>query len=487
MPSFRTGNQIQNKLITILFAAQPCLDVLAFWTRNEKATPAGYIRLLLLILLPLIALITAKNKKHLLSIYLITGLFCSMHILNSFRVGYINPVFDIRYLASVVQMPIFTVCFFSFIRNDDTKNAALTGVRIAAVLTLIFFVLAWITNTGNVTYGEGLGYSGWVIDENRNANSTIFVIFGCFCIYFALKNRNLKHLTAVACLVTVIFLSNGTKGCYFSIFVIFLLYTVYLLYEKFVLGKEFQRTAVIIFLLLSVLSAVIYPWTPRYKVTEAQRQTARGTQGEIEATLLEKGIDITDMSPQERFDNPIVKEVFVHYYWKYLGVKPDLIDRFSMDRVLMQYRMSTNVSKLIDARIMERNYADMIFQDSDFLTKAVGFEASEIGFDGIYDLENDWHAIFYYYGYLGFALYLGFLFAVLYNVIIVLFKKLRGRADLELFAYMLVLALILGLAHFSGATLRRPNVSIWLSLVLALLLYYSEAHKNEAQYHSSSL
>ena len=73
----------------------------------------------------------------------------------------------------------------------------------------------------------------------------------------------------------------------------------------------------------------------------------------------------------------------------------------------MQYRMSTDVAKLIDARVMERNYADLVFQDSDLPTKLVGFEVSEMGpdgYDGSYDMENDWHAIFYYYGYLGFAL-----------------------------------------------------------------------------------
>ena len=50
---------------------------------------------------------------------------------------------------------------------------------------------------------------------------------------------------------------------------------------------------------------------------------------------------------------------------------------------------------------------------------------------------------------------------------------------------LLTLGLIIGLAHFSGATLRRPNVSIWLSLVLALIYdatrtAESEVRENEA-------
>ena len=196
------------------------------------------------------------------------------------------------------------------------------------------------------------------------------------------------------------------------------------------------------------------------------------------------------MSAEERFANPTVKEVFVHYYWKYLGVKPDLIDRFTMDRVLMQYRMSTDVAKLIDARVMERNYADMVFQDSDPATKLVGFEVSEMGpngYDGSYDMENDWHAVFYYYGYLGFALYIGFVLYFLIRVLQRLRAGFRTSLTLENFAYLLTLVLIIGLAHFSGATLRRPNVSIWLSLVLALVYYMTEVRTDEAKCDCSSI
>ena len=485
---FATNNSgFQKRLITLLFAVQPCLDVLAYWTRNENATPAGYIRLVLLVLIPAVTFFLSDQKKRLLLFYAAAGLFCLLHILNAYRIGYISPVYDIRYLASVIQMPVFTVCFIILIRNEETKDAALLGLKAAAVLTLLFFVAAWVTGTGNVTYGEGLGYSGWVIDENRNANSTIFVILGCFCVYFALCGYNRVMLYAVPLLIDLVYLSNGTKGCYFSIFAVFLSFAAYLLYEKLVLKRKLARNALLVLLLLSLFSAVIYPWTPRCKVTEAQRLTARGTQGEIEATLLEKGIDITDMSPQERFDNPVVKKVFEHYYWKYLGVKPDLIDRFTMDRVLMQYHMSTDVAKLIDARVMERNYADMVFQDSDTLTKIVGFEASEMGFDGVYDLENDWHAVFYYYGYLGFALYAAFILIIFLRFLRMVFHSFRSGVGLEAFAYLLVFVLVIGLAHFSGATLRRPNVSIWFSLILALLSYTVEAKTNETKCDSAGL
>ena len=154
-----------------------------------------------------------------------------------------------------------------------------------------------------------------------------------------------------------------------------------------------------------------------------------------------------------------------------------------LDRVLMQYHMTTDVAKLIDARVMERNYADMVFQDSDLLTRIVGFEVSEMGpqgYDGSYDMENDWHAVFYYYGYLGFALYVGFVLYFLWRIIRQVRRSFRNSMTMENFSLMLTLFLIIGLAHFSGATLRRPNVSIWLSLVLALIYFATGGSEDEA-------
>ena len=468
--SFKSIRKTDRWLVLFL-AVQPCLDVLAYWTRNDRVTPAGIIRLLLLVALPCFTLIRTREKKSFLLFLAVVGTFCVLHAANCMRLGYLNPVFDLRYLAGVIQMPVFAVCFLLAIRDEQTKEAAFLGFATAGLLTLVFLLLARITNTGNVTYGEGLGYSGWVIDVNRNANSTNLVIYGALGLFLAIRTHRLGPVALVSAVLTVVYLTNGTKGCYFSIFVIFLSYALWLLlFER---GWSGRRGICLVLVALCIFSAAIYPWTPRCRVSESQRNAARGSQGEIEATLLEQGIDISEMSPEERFADPTVKAVFEHYYWKYLGVLPDLIDRFGMDRVLMRYHMSTDVGMLIDNRVMERQYAAMIFEDSDFLTRIVGFEVSEMGYDGLYDLENDWHAIYYYYGYLGFALYVGFVLFFLLRVLRKLLRDRRQAYSLENFGLILTLVLNLGLAHFSGETLRRPNVSVWLSLILALVWYAS--------------
>ena len=185
------------------------------------------------------------------------------------------------------------------------------------------------------------------------------------------------------------------------------------------------------------------------------------------------------MSPEERFNNPAVKAVFEHYYMQYMGCKPDLFDRFGMDRVLKHYKMTTNAARLIDVRVMKVSYAAMIWEDCDLPTKLLGFEVSQIGFDGEYDLENDWPALFFYYGAVGCALYVAFVGWFLLRVIRKLRRDWRGSFTEENFTLLLCLLLQLGLAQFSGAILRRPNVSIYLALVLALIWLQTREREGE--------
>ena len=131
--------------LMLLFAAQSCLDVLAYWTRNESATPAGIIRLVLLVALPAAVLLTTRRKKAFFCFLLAAGGFCLLHILNSWKHGYISPVTDIRYLAGVMQMPVFAVCFLLLIREEETWRDALRGVWIGAGVTIC----------GGVTIGHG--------------------------------------------------------------------------------------------------------------------------------------------------------------------------------------------------------------------------------------------------------------------------------------------------------------------------------------------
>lgn len=479
----RSGSAwLSGRWLTLLIAAQPLLDALAFWTANDTATVAGYIRLVILAALPLYLLLRGGERKTLMIGLGVMAGYSLLHVLNGFRVGYLSPVFDIQYLVKVLQMPVLALCFILLIRDERTKDQAFRGILWAGAVTLLLIALAWITGTGNVTYGEGLGYSGWVIDDNRTANSILLVTLGVFAVGWAVCSESRLRQALVPAAVTAVYLMNGTKACYFSLYVIFGGYALFLVLRRFVTGERVRRFAVLVLALLMVFATVIYPWTPRCKVSATIAKTAAS--GEIEATLALRGYDVSTMSFEERFNTPEVKEVFEYYYYRYfIGVLPDLFGenaRFGNDAVLKYFRMTTDAARLIDTRQIKIAYSALLWQECDLLTHLVGFEVSQLGYDGTHDLENDWPALFFYYGYLGCALYGAFVLYFLYLVFRRLRESFAGSFTGENLALLMALVLQLALAQFSGALVRRPNVNIYLALILALV-YYETAVKRKGE------
>ncbi|WZU00068.1 O-antigen ligase family protein [Erysipelothrix sp. D19-032] len=66
-----------------------------------------------------------------------------------------------------------------------------------------------------------------------------------------------------------------------------------------------------------------------------------------------------------------------------------------------------------------------------------------------FDLENDLHGIFYSYGYVGFAMYLGFILYVLLRGIYSYFFSKEFRFNQNLAIYLVALGLIMGASQFS--------------------------------------
>lgn len=475
--------RIKENWLFLLIAAQPVLDVLAYWTNNTQSSWAGYIRLVIMVLLPLVVLFKLKKKKHFLFSMFIIGVFCALHFLNCYRVGYIDVFRDVSYMARVAQMPVLTICFVYAVRDENMKNQCVKGLEVSALLVALALALAIITGTENVTYGQGLGVSGWVIDNNRCANSIILVTLSCFAMYFGAKSKNKFINVIVPIIVCTIFISNGTKACYFGLFAIMLGFAAFLVIDAILHKTKLNKLLLGVLLALSVTAVVIYPYTPRAKVEALEASAvALKDQDELVRILKEKGYDPENMTVEEKLADPVVREIFETYYNKLMWhVIPEMFDRFGMERIMREYDMTTSAAKLIDVRLMKRTYAKMIWDDSDALTHLVGFEVSEIA-DPAYDPENDWPALFYYYGYIGFGLYIAFLLLFVWKLVKKVVSDFKGRINLLNFTLLLCFVLQMGLAEFSGALLRRPNVSVYLSVLLALIYYRAvRENKNSAE------
>ena len=223
------GTFVRNHWLMLLIVIQPLLDVLAFWTKSPDGTLAGYIRLAIMLLLPLYLLFTLKEKKRFILSMAAIALVCLLHILNCMRLGYVSAAFDVSYAAKTAQMPILAVCFMHCIRNEQTRNQAYWGLFFAAAITAASIGLSWLTGTSNVTYGVGLGISGWVIDDNRCTNSVIVVTLAAFSVFCAVKSDKLLINILVPALALLVLLSNGTKACYLAIYVIFTGFALFLI------------------------------------------------------------------------------------------------------------------------------------------------------------------------------------------------------------------------------------------------------------------
>lgn len=466
------GIFIRNHWLMLLIVMQPLLDILAFWTKSPDGTLAGYIRLAIMLLLPLYLFFTLKEKKRFVLSMAAIALVCLLHILNCMRLGYVNMAFDISYAAKTAQMPILAVCFLHCIRNEQTRNQAYWGLFFAAAITAASIGLSWITGTANVTYGAGLGISGWVIDDNRCANSVIVVTLAAFSVFCAVKSDKLLVNILVPALTLLVLLSNGTKACYLAVYVIFTGFALFLLVEKRLKGTELKKPVVITLLALSLLAVVLTPLTPMYKVRDSQTSFAQQNQGEVEAKLEALGYDIDELTDEEKLSDPVIRQVYEDYYRKMIWiVMPNMFDRFTIDEILTEFDFTTDARILINTRQIKSAYASLIWSKTDTATKLFGIDVSDIWITGSCDLENDWPAVYYYYGIVGFGAYLCFLlyFAVL--ILRRLFQNFKTAFTADNFILLITFVLLVGLAQFSGAVLRRPNVSVYMSLVLGLIHY----------------
>ena len=462
--------------LTVLIAMQPVLDILAYWTRSPDGTAAGMLRLAIMLILPLHLLITLKKKGRFILSMAAIALVGAAHVANCLRVGYLDMRFDLVYLARVMQMPILAICLGYYLKDEGHKEAAFKGLKYAAYLYFAGLILAIVTATATDTYGPGLGVSGWVIGENRCANSVIVVTLALTLLYFAVKSDNKWLNLFVPPLIAFALILNGTKACYFTLFGAFIGFAVYLVIDKLLHGGKLKTRVIAVLLLTAVVSAAVYPITPRYKILLTQQRSSARQQDELERIMQELGYDLKSMTLEEKLADERLVQIFGDYYYDLIwAIIPDMFARFDYPEVCAKYKFNTNAAQLIDVRRMKFNYASLIWDEKDALTHLVGFEPSEVWYGASTDLENDWPAIWFYYGYLGFAMYAAFLLYYAWLILRRVVRDFKGTVTTENFFLLLLFFLHIGLAQFSGSVIRRPNVSIYMSLVMALIYYKTTA------------
>ena len=312
-----------------------------------------------------------------------------------------------------------------------------------------------------------IGYTGWF--ANANSQSIILISMAPFIIYYAIKKKNKIGIIFSMLTVTLVLLSNGTTAGYLSVFVIFAGFAVFFTFDLLIKkGRKCKGNLAMIAACLAVivLSGVIYPYTPKYAMDTYD--TYKREEENVKIAEKQKEIIKEDdtLTLEEILSDPKMKQDLIDMYEDELN--PKLVAKYGAERVLEQYGWMPDSYTLADVRMQKRINAKLVWEDSNLLTKFFGIEFTEME---DYDLENDYPAIFYYYGYVGFGLYIIFLAYFIFLIIKTVVINFKNSFFFFNFALAITYVLQLGLAQFSGAILRRPNASIYMSLIIGLIYY----------------
>lgn len=499
-------------LVVILVAIQPPLDVLSYFLglRGSNAF-STLLRFGMLAAVALLGFFLSDAKKVYLAFYGVIAGFWVAHVANCYRIGYISVVQDTGNLLRMVNFPIFALTFITILRTAPSlRRYFALGTAIAFGEIILFTALPWLMGHGVYTYESiRVGVLGWF--ATPSAQSAIIVLTAPLLIYWAYQAGKYPLYLLGAVLAVGLMFVTGTKLNFYSIFIICGAYIFLFLVQL----KKQSLKYVLPLLVLLALTVVFRGQSPM-----AERARLTDYSQDIYGSMLEESLENSGASDEVRgmirndgkLDEKIEiippKEKQVALMRRALmGIYADdgvygfmtknLNARFGAYNVMQAYHHTDLSSVLSDTRERKLNFARLVWQEKDVLTHFLGFEYSDFLYgDAIYDLENDFPAVFYNTGYIGFALYLAFFGVFVFVVLRALGGELQsglqaaaaegGKAGplrwlkglwlglcrfltIEMGAMGISFLLAVLAAQISGNVLRRPNVTIYFALSAACL------------------
>lgn len=455
-------HSMKTNWILFVIILQPILDIVAFFTFNTNITIISFTaRTLILCFIVLYSFIKSKDKKRFILKLSPIFIFSALHIINGFRVGYLSLFSDLRYLISVMQLPIITICLIDYLKDRKEKlHQIKIGFVINVLIIFLSILISFFTKSYNNTY-EGYGITGWF--SSANTQSMILTAICPLFMYYINKNKGIKAYILSHLILFVLLFFNGTKACLITLIitVIFMLYSSFYIKDKKI--RQYKFLITLFFIVIIIFNFQLSGTYTRGKILSENEIENK------EIAKVELNKELIDIDFKNLKKNEAIKLLNTSYYYR------GLIDLYGEDKVYEFMKDKLSYSALSDNRLRKKTYAHIIWNDSDFITKLVGFEFTKIDKYHM-DLENDFTALFYYYGYIGFALYVMFISYFIY----ILFKKLlKDKSvihNLEFLVICLTFLLILFGSEYSGAFLRKANANIYLCFIF-IIIYFSYSIK----------
>lgn len=505
-------------IVLAILVIQPVLDVLSYFLGELGSNALSTaLRFLLLAAVALLGFLVSDKKRMYFLFYGIAALFWLLHMLNCYRIGYRSMVADTANFFRIVNFPIFTLSFITFFqKGKEIRKSIYTGFAINFAEIIVFTLIPTIINLlpvelpgvlGKPVYTYELievGVMGWF--GVANAQSAIIVLAVPLTLLWAYRTKKYPVFLAAAVLCFALMFATGTKLTFYSIFIIAGAYA-------FLFAINLRKQSLKYVLPLLAVMVLVFGFRHFSPMADRERQSAYAL-GQydqlVDASLENSGADAdTIKSIKEGFDVAHTSEAKLEKIRRSLvGVYTDpevygpflknLHDRFGVYNVMAAYDYTIEPTVLSDSRVRKTTFARLVWEEKDLVTRLFGFEYSDMLMgDATYDLENDFPAVYYFCGYLGFGLYLLF-FAYFAFIILRAFVQdiqacvterqgmpgnafVRGLGSLwkgiqrfltvEMGAVGMTFLLAVIAAQISGNVLRRPNVTVYFAVAAACLYH----------------
>lgn len=290
----------------------------------------------------------------------------------------------------------------------------------------------------------------------------------------ASNSKSILIYLVVSIIGSIILFTNGTKSCYLS-----LLASLCIMIFTLIISKKEQKRILklLVTIILLILSVVLYKYSSIYERRVITDNVTKEYSKDIENVVIasQPKTDETEINDTD-IDNIDIDNIDVNNYEMCIKILNtsyiygDLIKIHGERLVYEEMKPYLSAEALSNNRLCKVINAKIEYRNSDILTKFLGIGYSRIGANGL-DLENDLRAIFFYYGYLGFAIYIAFLAYFILKVAMTFLKNTSIIRDKECIILLFLSALLIFGGEYSGAFLRKSNANIYLSLYLVILFF----------------
>lgn len=457
-------------MVFLYCICQPLMDVATFWQEQLHISNVltVILRMGLLCGSVILGFILSDRKKYYWMMGLVLGGFLAGHIWACTQAGYQRPFGDLSNMVRIYLMPMTTLCFCTFLRqNKRVAKAALDGIVVNMGIIIAVMLLSRLTGTDPYTYpNKALGVRGWFYLPN--SQSAIMGMIVPIVIGWAMMKwqKQVLPVAVVTALGLGAMFALGTRLAFASLAAAGMGMAVCLL----LIDRKRWRQSLVVALITVGFMAML-PVSPM----------VRNQKAVSENFVIKQSVFDEAAAAAENATDQQKREALEDAYRLFL---PGMVSRFGVERVMEAYHYSEDVDTVGSQRLMKRIFCDLLMEDSPKSAKWFGLNRSRMEETVMqtdvltgetkeettwYDPENDFHAMFYLCGWIGLTMTIVFLGCFAVRALLAMVLDFKGRFTIEFAALSIGSCCAVAHCYFTASILRFNSASVYLAVILALL------------------